>query len=304
MATDSPMKARRAWVAGLLAAVCPGLGHLYAGRPVEAILIEVVPPLLGTVLFTAGALIPGALFPCLMVGLGLYAVIWILQAAWAVVIARQAGETYRLARYNRFLVYLGFYVGSTIASNVLVRPLRQWVMEPYKISAGSMSPTLMDGDHVFVVKIGPEARWTRGDVVTHLLPGYARTVFLHRVVATGGDLVEVRDRQVAVNGGPLELGPCEVPGRAAAPCFAERTSEGKAYQVMFQPERDGGRIPFGPMKLEPDQFVVLGDNRDNSLDSRSLGAIQRSAVGGRAVIIWFSFSMADGIRWSRMGRRL
>jgi signal peptidase I len=224
--------------------------------------------------------------------------------------------TYALAPYNRFLVYLAFWIGSTIASNVLARPLRQWVLEPFMVPGEAMSPALISGDHVYAVKVGPESRPGRGDVVVFRdpeAPENGKVAFLSRIVAAGGDLVEVRDGEVVVNGAALQQKPCApptitVPTSSERPpelvdCIEERSADDRPYRVIHF-RGSGRRISSSePRRLEADQLFVMGDNRDNAYDSRAWGPIAQRTVVGRAVVIWFSFSFADGLRWGRMGTR-
>lgn len=80
------------------------------------------------------------------------------------------------------------------------------------------------------------------------------------------------------------------------------TAAGTTYEVFTNAERAPN--PFPPLELEPTQFFLVGDNRDNSSDDRSIGPSEQSQLVGRAVFVWFSYSAVDGIRWQRLGRRL
>lgn len=260
-----------------------------------------------------------------MLGIALYAAIWVTQVAWAVMLARRAGPTYHLARYNRFWIYLAFFILSSVVTNILARPIRSWVIEPFKIPSAAMIPTLLPGDQVFVVKVGPVARWTRGDLVIYPAPDapaqpgeFDKKIFIKRVIAVGGDRVEVQSHQVRVNSSLYEQEPCAAAQYAyvddggsetnarpvQANCFVERTPEGRSYSVIYQTDFDSSRGSYGPTAMGGNEVFVMGDNRDNSLDSRFTGPVEANEVLGRAVVIWFSFSLKDGIRWQRMGTRL
>ena len=185
-----------------------------------------------------------------------------------------------------------------------------------------MEPTLLPGDQVFVVKQGAEAEVKRGDVIVYRVPeesateGETEKTYLHRVIARGETQVGFQDRNAIVGGAAYAQRPCDanggddvlpVPERADPEgplCFVETMPEGKSYRVRYLPDLDGNRRSREPTALGPQQLFVLGDNRDNSMDSRFLGPIDEDAVVGRAVVVWFSFSWTEGIRWNRMGRRL
>ncbi len=324
-AKERPIKKRRGWLAGLLAAVCPGLGHLYVGRPMVAVFFVFVAPMVFGALIVAGAFNPGMLYPLTLSGIMLYVSIWTGQLVWASLMARRAGADYRLRWFNRILVYIGFFVASTVAINLLGRRIRHSIIEPFEIPSSAMVPTLLPGDQVFVVKVGAAGSWAHGDLIVYPVPDakpssgdFDKTVFIKRVVATGGDTVAVDDRQVIVNGTPNQQHPCAASGftysdseagssqarSITASCLEETTAEKKSYSVIHMPSFDGNRQSFGPATLDHNQVFVMGDNRDNSMDSRFTGPIARDGVIGRAVVVWFSFSLADGVRWSRMGQRL
>jgi signal peptidase I len=145
----------------------------------------------------------------------------------------------------------------------------------YRVPTGSMEPTVRVGDHILVNKMAYGLRLpsterylarfgapSRGDVV--VLTADSPTVLLKRVVAVGGDSVEVRDGHVYIDG--------------------KRTVE---PTIRLSPELGGssGGPDFGPTRVPPDELLVLGDNRGNSLDGRSFGFVHRDKVLGHAVAV-------------------
>jgi signal peptidase I len=214
--------------------------------------------------------------------------------------------------------------------------------------SGSMVPTLIVGDHIFVNKFvyGISIPFTsdklfpqipaRGDVVVFSRPGDERgDDIIKRVIGLPGDRIEVRDRHVLVNGEPLktqspspspspdgmaavELGDCDVHGNESGhPCrvdrkerfteFVEQAGDHK-YGVFEIPGRSQLGSAEGTWTVEPRHVFVLGDNRDDSLDSRfgaldeipGYGQIPVSYIKGRADIIWLSLGGDYGIRFSRL----
>ncbi len=170
--------------------------------------------------------------------------------------------------------------------------LRVFVIESFKTPAGSMIPTLQPGDHFFVYKlsylVGAPAR---GDVVVFPYPKEPRRDYVKRVIAVGGDTVEIRDGDVVLNGRPIDRpvdGDCrytevsEVTGTAVehACRWVEETLDGRAIRVIRDKQYQGRSFP--PVTVPPGQLYVLGDNRDNSMDSRYWGTLPAASVRGRA----------------------
>lgn len=168
------------------------------------------------------------------------------------------------------------------------------------MSSGSMEPSLLVGDNLFVDK---RPGWTprRGEVVVFRRPDGGPWV--KRIVGLPGDIVEVRGHELLLNGAAVPHAPCaEAPPRGSAPRIcAEESLPGAAtsFPVLWHEQPEEGQPP---LKLGPSEFFVLGDERDNSLDSRQWGPIRREHFLGRATVIWLSWD--QGLRVSRVGRRL
>jgi signal peptidase I len=190
--------------------------------------------------------------------------------------------------------------------------VRLWVMEAFKMPSGSMVPTLHVGDHLFVKKgAGGVAR---GDVIVFKFPADHSTDYLKRVLAVGGDTIEVRDGVPSINGVPLAHEPIDAPcsyrddgGRGGGPdpepeacTLVRETNAGRSYTIMLTPDH---RAVDQPRTVIPEgELFVMGDNRDNSYDSRRWGTVNVELVKGTATVIWWSNDARSGIRWSRVGR--
>jgi signal peptidase I len=180
----------------------------------------------------------------------------------------------------------------------LIGVFRSAVAEINAIPSGSMRPNLLEGDIVFVnrtaynlkvpltdVVLARLGEPVRGDVVTFNSPKDGERL-IKRVIALPGDVVEMRNERLVINGKPLEY---TVQGTVREPVGdgtvdavrLDETLAGQHHRIQLMPEIDAARS-FGPVTVPRDQYLVLGDNRDNSADSRYIGFIQRDLLIGRA----------------------
>ncbi|MFO7886125.1 MAG: signal peptidase I [Desulfobacteraceae bacterium] len=187
---------------------------------------------------------------------------------------------------------------------VLAMFIRTFVIQAFKIPSGSMKNTLLIGDHILVnkfiygVKIpftgGPDAAGAtlipvsepeRGDIVVFRFPEDPDKDFIKRVVAVEGDTIELKNKKFYLNGALQKDEPYAVH---------------KDSRVI--PEQFSSRDNFGPVTVPKDSLFVMGDNRDNSHDSRFWGFVDLDAVKGKAFIIYWSWNRDRfGVRWDRIG---
>ena len=214
---------------------------------------------------------------------------------------------------------------------VLFLFVRAFVVEAFKIPSGSMIPTLEVGDHIFVNKFiyGVRIPWTnikfgmdyrkprRGEVIVFIYPKEPDKDFIKRIVAIEGDTVEVKDDVVYINGKPVERH--HVEGDCSYWDFVEgenlwrqvscerwlETLDGRTFTTFHN--RNEMTHTFPPSTVPPGNVFVMGDNRDNSHDSRYWGTVPFDHIKGKAMIIWWSQGEpADGagtfrgIRYGRM----
>ena len=184
------------------------------------------------------------------------------------------------------------YAEAIILALILALFIRTFVVQAFKIPSPSMVPTLLIGDHILVNKflfgfhipfsdgkIMAIREPKRGDVVVFRYPRDRKLDFIKRCIAVGGETVEVRDKQVFINGEPIVV-PQAV--------FLDRGS------LM------NGRDNFGPVTVPEGSIFVMGDNRDNSNDSRFWGFVDLADVKGKAMVIYWSWD--KGKKWPRWGR--
>jgi len=178
--------------------------------------------------------------------------------------------------------------------------IRTFVVQAFKIPSGSMKNTLLIGDHILVNKfiygvklpylqkvIIPIVKPDRGDIVVFKFPVEPEKDFIKRVVGIAGDSIEGRDKKIFVNGQPIEED------------YTIKT-DSNVYPAGIQ-----ARDNFGPITVPEDSLFVMGDNRDQSFDSRFWGFVDLKVVSGKAFMIYWSWDSDDfSVRWSRLGNLL
>lgn len=196
---------------------------------------------------------------------------------------------------------------------LFVLVIRSFVFEPFRIPSGSMMPTLLQGDFIFVKKYAYGLRLpvsetkvietgepTRGDVVVFRLPADPSINYIKRVVGLPGDEISYERHRLTINGEPVDLQqhPDATP---MDPRFLEQLGD-REHEILIANSaymvRDGlYRVPDG-------HYFVMGDNRDNSRDSRFIGAIPETHLVGEAVRIWMHIDGLSWPRWDRIGDKI
>jgi signal peptidase I len=181
--------------------------------------------------------------------------------------------------------------------------LRTSLVENFAMPSGSMMPTLLVGDRFLVNKVSRSVK--RGDVVVFTHPTKPGVEYVKRVIAVGGDRVEMREGVIVLNGQELaqrEVGqPCPEVDYPAACSFREETNSGRTYRIF----RAVDLKSFAPpVEVPPGHIYVVGDDRDNSSDSRAWGTVPLENVKGRALFVTWSRDAEDDLRWARSGKLL
>jgi signal peptidase I len=182
------------------------------------------------------------------------------------------------------------YFESIVIAVILALFIRTFVVQAFKIPTGSMENNLLIGDHLLVNKMVfgptvsnleratmPVGRIKRGDVVVFKYPEEPDRDFIKRVIGLPGETLEVREKKVYINGTPLDEPYVHF---LQPPASGSEYSEVTSYDV---------RERYGPVTVPPDQYFMMGDNRDNSQDSRYWGFLPRELVKGKALVIYWSY---------------
>jgi signal peptidase I len=184
-------------------------------------------------------------------------------------------------------------VEALLVALLLALVIRTFVVQAFKIPSGSMLPTLQIGDHILVNKFlyGPRlevplTQWSLGqlpglreprvgDVVVFIYPKERDKDFIKRIVAVGGQTVEAKGTTLIVDG-----------------------------KVQEDPNGHytGTHVDFGPFTVPPGKVFVMGDNRDQSYDSRFWGPVPVADIKGLAIVVYWSWGGERWVRWSRLGR--
>jgi signal peptidase I len=174
------------------------------------------------------------------------------------------------------------------------------------VPSGSMQPTILVGDRIFVNKLAYDlkvpfttwhlAEWAnpqRGDIVVCFSP-HDGTRLVKRTVGLPGDIVEMRNEQLIINGEPVDYAPLSTTISDQVPeaerersLFAAEQLPDHAHAVMATPSVPARRS-FGPVHVPAGQYFVIGDNRDNSFDSRFFGTVERSQIVGKVTAVVLS----------------
>lgn len=180
------------------------------------------------------------------------------------------------------------------------------------VPSGSMNPTIIEGDRIFVNKLAYDlkvpfttwhlAQWSnpqRGDIVVFYSP-YDGTRLVKRVIGLPGDTIELRNEQLIINGKPVNYAglsakvSLQLPlGEQLRSVFATENLPGHSHAVMAIPGIPNAKRSFGPVHVPEGSYFMMGDNRDDSFDSRYYGVVTRDRIVGKATDVVLSFNKND-----------
>jgi signal peptidase I len=287
------------WLAGIFSFVVPGLGQLYNSEAIKGIVFYLLIFICNFIfLFYLGRFSdnpeiltrPLALYlllvNCIMVLLYLITIIDAIRSA----IKARKGR--KIEFYNRWSVYTSILI--VFCAHIFLVP-NEDIVKMFKIPSGSMKPTVEIGDHLMCDRMyyrshNPQ----RGDVIIFQNTKDENKDYLKRIVGLPGDTIELRQNTLFVNGEAVD----------------------EPYAVYNGNGNRSWSIPrnYGPYFISENEYFVMGDNRDNSRDSRHFDTVKREKILGKAIFVYFSWDMnisgwniparLASIRFSRIGEIL
>lgn len=197
------------------------------------------------------------------------------------------------------------YIEAIIIAILIAVVIRTFIIQAYKIPSRSMVPALLVGDHLLVnkfiygVKIPiirtiliPVTNPKRGDIIVFIYPNDRTKDYIKRVIGVGGDKIEIKNKNIFINHQPY---------KDTFGIYSDKT----VYPAIVQP-----RDNYGPVIVPKGSLFVMGDNRDESADSRYWGFVDLRDVEGKALVIYWSWNseeqdnLLQKIRWERLGNLL
>lgn len=205
--------------------------------------------------------------------------------------------------------------------------IRAFLFEPFQVPSGSMIPTIRVGDFLLVNKFAYGLRLPlihtelthggpvqAGDIMVFRYPKNPRIDYIKRVIGLPGDTIEVKGNDLYINGklipqhyiGPFAYRPEGQGDRGMVIPTKEyaQTIGGHTFHII-EFDTPEAHMDFGPYKVPPNCYFMMGDDRDNSNDSRFWGCVPRANIVGKAMFVWFSWDGENwSIRWNQIGRAL
>jgi signal peptidase I len=300
---------RRIWLAVLLSLILPGLGQVYCGRLKRGLILNFLnilplPIIIGLFSLSDSPMLIQVVIALVLAG-GMVQLTAIIDSAFLA--KRSAG--YQLKDYNSPVVYallILIVTGGGIGSALY---LRDQGLEAFRVPTASCYPAIVPNDRILVNKnaynrTDPQ----RGDLVVHICPSDRHLNYIKRIVAVAGDTVEIKDGQLYVNSqklvrrklpeSALDNIRITVEGQQFEGEVFEETNGNTKYNIFLaEPPHDKTIGDFEKMTVPEHHCFVLGDNRNNSRDSRHFGPVPLATIKGRADYIYW-----PAMNWSHFGK--
>lgn len=276
---------RSPWTAAILSLIMPGLGQVYTGTLARGLVwmflcgIFSVTGLLFLSFPSAYSWTLGCVAELSVV------VIWLAAAVDSRRLALRCKPDYELKDYNRWYAYVLLLFLGTGGLLAYALYVRDQLIQPFIIPSATMYPNILPRDRVIAVKNAYQtADPQRGDMVLFVYPDDRRIFYIKRVVALAGDKVEIRSGNLYVNDVELPrefIGPATISSdntTSTGQVFYENNN-GTKYRIFISQEKSAA--DFGPITVPKYDCFVMGDNRNNSLDSRHFGSIAVTSLKGK-----------------------
>jgi len=217
---------------------------------------------------------------------------------------------------NKIIVAAGAVLVFVCLGGLII--LRTYVFRAVKVPTGAMANTIVPGDCLYARRLFGDVK--RGDIVIFAYPGEPSIRYVSRVVGLPGETIHMQGTSIYVNGQPIAEQRVFVkyPYDYEFGVLDESSTEGSGPYRVFYYKRGEEFTPtvavemkFGvaaPFQIPPDQYFVMGDNRDNSLDSRFKGPVPRALIWGKPTMIYWSShadqSHQENVKWDRIGKEV
>ncbi len=275
-------KPRSMWIAGIFAFITFGLGHFYSGDIRKAVFIYLGQVIVWACIALLLLIIPNYfVIPALLI----YISYMLYSVVDAVLTAKRCSEPYTVKIYNKWYLYIFIFVVSFFYTQPFYASfIRKDVMAEYVIPTESMKPTMIQGDYViannFIYKFNKPKR---GDLVVFKDPYNSSGNLVKRLIGVSGDIIEIRNKKLYLN----------------------NVKQNEKYIVHYDkknyPSKISSRDNYGPFKVPKNRVFLLGDNRDNSFDSRNWGGVAKDTILGKVQNLYWSRDIkTDKIRWKRI----
>lgn len=277
---------RKPWVAVFLSLVMPGLGQVYCGDIKNGIVIMLVIAMCSSIWMLGTMFEKTLILPFFVMMWGVVLLATVFAAIDAYRRARRTRYDYKLKAYNRCGIYLAliWIAGAGTIGYTAIVKLN--MCEAFVIGSDSMAPTILKGDRVLAGKMA----YTRndpqhGDVVLFKDPKNRRINNVKRAIALGGDILEVRNGKLLINGQALKTEWIEkktiLVGKKKIEGDIFWETNGNARYQIFIAEKKSERGNIGSVTVPPYHCFVMGDNRNYSNDSRDYGGLSLGAIKGK-----------------------
>ncbi|MHC4551738.1 MAG: signal peptidase I [Planctomycetota bacterium] len=286
---------RRPWTAVFLSLVTPGLGQVYCGSIKDGIaVIGVV--VMFSMLWTVGIMHPKTPFWSFTLMMwGVIHLATILAAVDAYFRARKVRYDYALKEFNHWAIYLtlAWIAGAGVIGYTAFFKFKMF--EAFRIPVNAMAPTIMGGDRAIANKMAYDHQQPKyGDVVLFKNPENRKQSNIKRVVALGGDTVEIKNGRLLINGQMLarewvEKKTLRMNKQIEGDIFWERNGDSR-YQIFVSEQTSDAKTTvkdFGPVTVPSHHCFVMADNRNHPADSRQFGALSLGALKGKFTQIYW-----------------
>lgn len=268
---------KQPWLSVYLSYFLPGIGQIYNNQALKGITLIII-----TIIFWT---LEKRFYP--------FSILFIFIYLFAMKDAFESAEKINGSNrkfseqgnvFIKILVVIALLIHAIPVGNII----RTHFLQAFKIPAGSMLPTLEIGDRIFVDKT-TEAKTSikRGDILIFVYPKDEKKDFIKRVIGLPGDKIEIKDKEIYINDEKL-------------------TENYIIHQDQhIKPKEYEPRDNMGPITIPSDSLFVMGDNRDQSYDSRYWGFVKTDKVKGKVIKIYWSWdSKNKEVRWNRIGMRV